>query len=541
MFTFQITSTFYWLKNNFTSKSIYLFLFVVLNTTLLNAQNNQKKSLTKIDAVLKDLKDQLHHATSTNNTEAIVTARIQLAQFYENLGIENEAIKNYHEALDLHTQTDTTSVYIGNKIGAIHLALKQYKNTLQYVTKSLEVAELINFEKGKATSYALLGSVAEKESDYALALKYQDKSLAIFKSLQDHTGLAITYENIGSIYEDLEQFDNALRYFLEAKSHAKHIPSNNRINIINNIGDTYRKQRSPEQALPYTQSALQMAEHTKNTHQVEAALKDLALIYADLNDHKTAFDYMMAYKDLNASESEYKNAELVSILQILYEVEEREAEVKLLNKQYELNQVRQRVILLSSAFLILLLIGWFLYFRKRKKQQAKIQDYKNRLLQANLEKKTNEEAALQREIDFKISALTNYSLHLSHKNKMMSDISRTLINIKDRHTTLIKSKLELLIKEIDLDLSQEQEWTEFIGFFEQIHPNFFQTLKQAVTKELSPSELRLCMLLRLNLSSKEIASILRITPDSVRIARYRLRKKLPLNPKDDLQIFILNL
>ncbi|MCB0469322.1 MAG: helix-turn-helix transcriptional regulator, partial [Flavobacteriaceae bacterium] len=61
------------------------------------------------------------------------------------------------------------------------------------------------------------------------------------------------------------------------------------------------------------------------------------------------------------------------------------------------------------------------------------------------------------------------------------------------------------------------------------------------SSELSPAELRLCMLLRLNLSSKEIASILRITPDSVRIARYRLRKKLTINTKDDLQTFILNL
>ena len=80
-----------------------------------------------------------------------------------------------------------------------------------------------------------------------------------------------------------------------------------------------------------------------------------------------------------------------------------------------------------------------------------------------------------------------------------------------------------------------------MSYFGQIHPNFFSTLKQIVNDKLSSSEMRLCMLLRLNLSSKEIADILHITPDSVRIARYRLRKKLPLESKDDLQDYLLNL
>ncbi|WP_157811716.1 helix-turn-helix transcriptional regulator [Tenacibaculum sp. SZ-18] len=48
------------------------------------------------------------------------------------------------------------------------------------------------------------------------------------------------------------------------------------------------------------------------------------------------------------------------------------------------------------------------------------------------------------------------------------------------------------------------------------------------------------MLLRLNLTSKEIAEILNVTPDSVRVARYRLRKKLPISPKEDLVNFMLH-
>ncbi|WP_434037415.1 tetratricopeptide repeat protein [Formosa sp. 4Alg 33] len=506
-----------------------------------HAQESHNNSRTNIDSVFTELKVQLDKAEYNENRQAIINSHIKLGNFYERLGIENEAIKHYHNALEQHNQADTTAVYIGNKMSSIYLSLKQYKNATTYLTKSLAIAEQINFKKGTAICYGLLGSVAEKESNYELALKNQEESLAIFKTLSDSTGLAITYENIGSIYEDLEQYDPALNYFLKAKTYSKSIPSYIKINILNNIGDAHRKMMKPKEALPYSVLALQKSRAAKNTHQQASALKDLALIYADLDDYNTAFNYMLKYKELNEKQIESQNTELVSSLQILYEVEEREAQVKLLNTQHEVDTIRQNIILLSCTFLMLLLLGWFLYFRKRKKQQSKIQHYKNELLQANLDKKTQEEATLQREIDIKISALTNYSLHLSHKNKMISDISRTLTNIKDRNTVLIKSKLEALIKEINLDLSQEQEWTEFISYFEQINPHFFQRLKNAVTKELTPSELRLCMLLKLNLSSKDIASILRITPDSVRIARYRVRKKLPIDSKEDLQTFLLDL
>ena len=541
MFIFKTYNHYYCLLAFSRIKTTTIFAILFLKTIGINAQESKSPIQQNIDSVFTDLKELLDKAEYNQNRQDIVNSHIQLANFYEHLGIKNEAIKHFHDALEQHKQEDTITVYIGNKMSSIYLSLNQYKNATTYLTKSLAIAEHIGFKKGKATTYGLLGSVAEKQANYSLALKHQEKSLAIFKMLSDSTGLAITHENIGSIYEDLEQYEDALNFFLKAHALSNNTPSYIKINILNNIGDANRKMMKPHEALPYSLLALQKAKESNHTHEEESVLKDLALTYADLGDYKTAFDYMINYKDLNEKEIENQNAELVSSLQILYEIEEREAEVKLLNKQHEVNKIRQNIILLSGAFLLISLFAWFLYFRKRKKQQSKIQHYKNELLQLNLDKKIQEEAALQRENDIKTSALTNYSLHLAHKNKMISDISRTLSNIKDRNTVLMKSKLEALIKDIDLDITQEEEWTEFINFFKQIHPNFFQNLKNDVTKELSAAELRLVVLLRLNLSSKEIASILRITPDSVRIARYRLRKKLPITSKDDLQIFLLNL
>jgi DNA-binding CsgD family transcriptional regulator len=102
-------------------------------------------------------------------------------------------------------------------------------------------------------------------------------------------------------------------------------------------------------------------------------------------------------------------------------------------------------------------------------------------------------------------------------------------------------KIKILAKEIDHNLKKDQEWYEFVTYFSDIHPDFIKKLSTYPKEQLSPAELRLGMLLRLNLSSKEIASVLRVTPDSIRVARHRLRKKLGIEQKEELVHFLLGL
>ncbi|WMI69144.1 tetratricopeptide repeat protein [Mangrovimonas sp. YM274] len=494
-----------------------------------------------IDAVFQNFKSELRKASALHNEEGITRGHIKMADFYGSLRITNEALKHYQEALHFQTKQDTSTIYASNKIAELYLSLKKYEAAKKYLNESLKLSDALKFDKGKATALGLMGSVAEKESKYETALECQESSLKLFESLKDSTGLAVTYENIGSIYEDLEDYDKAYRYFAGARAFSIHSPMHVRLNIINNMGDVKRKNGEFEKGLTYTKLALEEAKIAGNTHQQESALKDLAKVYSALGDFQLAYQFMEEHAHLNEQEIERKNGEQVGALQVLYEVKEKEAQLALLHQQNEIQSIRQRILAFASVLALLTLSGWFIYFKKKKQQEAKIGAYKQQILQADLDRKTAEEAALQREIEFKLTALTNYSLHLANKNKMLENISRTLSNLKGRNQAMVVSKLNDLVKEIDLDLSKENEWTEFTGYFEQIHPQFFKNLNAAADEALSPSELRLAMLLRLNLSSKEIASILRITPDSVRIARYRMRKKLPLDSKQDLQAFLWEL
>jgi DNA-binding CsgD family transcriptional regulator len=77
-------------------------------------------------------------------------------------------------------------------------------------------------------------------------------------------------------------------------------------------------------------------------------------------------------------------------------------------------------------------------------------------------------------------------------------------------------------------------------YFNNIHTSFTQSLKEKFPN-LSANDIKMCAYLRMNLSTKEIASILNISARGVEISRYRLRKKMDLENATNLTDFLLRL
>ncbi|MEM7382317.1 MAG: LuxR C-terminal-related transcriptional regulator, partial [Bacteroidota bacterium] len=97
-----------------------------------------------------------------------------------------------------------------------------------------------------------------------------------------------------------------------------------------------------------------------------------------------------------------------------------------------------------------------------------------------------------------------------------------------------------LIRSINFDLQNDNNWKNFSRYFEEVHKDFNSNVK-AKYPELTSNELRLLALLKMNLSSKEIANILNISPNGIKKARYRLRKKLDISTEESLQDLVISL
>ena len=90
---------------------------------------------------------------------------------------------------------------------------------------------------------------------------------------------------------------------------------------------------------------------------------------------------------------------------------------------------------------------------------------------------------------------------------------------------------------LDQELRSEDYWEEFNLYFNQVDRSFVQNLIEQ-HPSLTQNDIRLCTLLRINLSTKEIASLLNVSTRAVEQSRYRLKKRLDLGNDDDLLKYI---
>jgi DNA-binding CsgD family transcriptional regulator len=184
-------------------------------------------------------------------------------------------------------------------------------------------------------------------------------------------------------------------------------------------------------------------------------------------------------------------------------------------------------------FLILIATGIIVFLRKINKRDKLLMQTREQLLKVEEEQKKLKEMQMQNELEYKESQLTAMALQMMQKNELLQELKERIEQNKPGDDSQLN-------KIISKGLNHDKEWTDFNSYFESINKNFYSRLKSAYP-EISPNDLRICALIKLNLSIKEMASILNISPDSVKTARYRLRKKLQLNSEDNLTDFILSL
>ena len=111
-------------------------------------------------------------------------------------------------------------------------------------------------------------------------------------------------------------------------------------------------------------------------------------------------------------------------------------------------------------------------------------------------------------------------------------LKKILIEAKPENKKVIKELISELQSNTDM-----VSWEEFEVRFQQVYTDFYKKLTDTYP-DLSPNELRLCAFFRLNMTSKEIAAITYQSLNSIKVGRYRLRKKLGLPTDESLVSFL---
>ncbi|MEO6149887.1 MAG: triple tyrosine motif-containing protein, partial [Mucilaginibacter sp.] len=184
--------------------------------------------------------------------------------------------------------------------------------------------------------------------------------------------------------------------------------------------------------------------------------------------------------------------------------------------------------------------------RHQKRLREKLQHEKEEFMQKEaithqqrMAKMQNEQ--LQADLDRKGRELANSAMNIVYKNELLQRIHDEIAELKDSNgKKLSPEQLRKIQKVIDDGMSDERDWVLFENSFNETHENFFKKLK-AQHPDLVPNDLKLCAYLRMNMNSKEMASLLNISLRGIEIRRYRLRKKLDLEHDKNLVEFLMEL
>ncbi|UHG92514.1 tetratricopeptide repeat protein [Spirosoma oryzicola] len=499
------------------------------------------------DSAYRLIKVKLDKAVSQQNRVAQGDYLQQIGLLFYHQGSYVQAIDFLLQAQKIFLEANETNRLARNRneLGTVYYYNEQVDQALTQFTEALTFYKQHRNTEGLAHTYANIGHIYEKRQAPNLAYRYQKLALLNSRATNDTASLTKIYENLGSIFEDEARYDSARYYYQQAFLLTQHTRDEiSQIEIINNLGDIYRKTGNYRQGLDLSRQALRMAQQKKELYQLSAALRDIAKTYRLMHQPDSAYSYIERSRDLTDEIYAVESNRQIALLQTLYNVERKDSEIAQLNAQKRANVI---IIVATSVVLALIgILGAVIINRQRLKirneqavnqQNQQMFQTQHELVQAELRNKQLQEENLTTQLALKSKELTAHTLQIIQKNQVLEELKDDLNAILKDDKRDQKKQLRQLAQKIDLSFNQDKYWDDFRTIFDQVHPQFFSQLTQRFP-ELTATDLRLIALLKMNITSADIATLLGISSDSLRVARYRLRKKISLAEGESLSGFI---
>lgn len=427
------------------------------------------------------------------------------------------------------------TLLIGNymAVGNIQSTLEKYDLSLEYYKK----AEAIALEEDNPLRLAQvrhnLGENMKWLKRYEEAVPYFLTNIAFYKKSKNEFKLANTFNSLGTVYFEMDSISKSKPYFEKSYTISKKLGSNEGMAYnARNLGRISMSESNPEKALEYYLIGLNNSVSSNSKSIMVADYRNVSSAYLALKDYKNAYENIEKHHQLQDSLYKKETVDKLNELEIQYQTEKKEAaiilqkeEIKTLSAQSKNDKLTKT--LYGIGMVSFIIIAGLLYFGF--KQRIK----KNKIA------REKQEAIFKQEIAFKKKELASQTLHLVQKNTFIQELKENLEKIKES-PELFKVEFRRLVLLLKKENAEDKDWEVFKSYFSEVHNNFDHKIK-SIAKDISEKEIRLASFLRMNLTTKEIASMLNVLPDSVLKSKYRLKKKLGLEKEQDLNTFLNNL
>jgi tetratricopeptide (TPR) repeat protein len=508
--------------------------------------------------------------------------RLTAIAYYQQSKVE-QAFNAYEKALSYALQTDSQALIadLYLSLGNCHADFSDFPEAINLFEKAHQIYQKLNDRKGFADIYNSMGIVYWQQKNYRKAEEYYKEALTQYKKIPDENTASSIISNLGLLYLDMKEFDRSEEFLLQAYRYRQKEKQSNlylsaSINVsliklylqkkdynecekyllkLKSLGEKLNNDeclglynlysgmnkmniQSYHDAIPLLQKAQTYIAPLK-INSIEYKINDnLAKCYERTGDYINALLYTQKLKSLNDSILNTEKVKQVTRMEASFESKKKEYEISILEKDQAISKTRQWYFIILIITLIITGSIIIYILRKNIRKNKALFDAREELARAEIENNRLKAQQLEEDLELTTKELTTYTLNLIQKNNHLQGLRVELDSIiiqkqKDENITDLHKIRSL----VNTSIQSDHDWGEFKLYFEKVNQSFFDRL-MATYPNLSPAEVKLCALTWLNLNIKDVSSLLNITPDSVKTARHRLRKKLNLNPDDNLYSFL---
>ncbi|MEC3907422.1 tetratricopeptide repeat protein [Tamlana sp. 2201CG12-4] len=466
--------------------------------------------------VFKEHQDSLHLGNAY-----LLKGKIAMTSGYYNI-----ALKETFNALKIHKNLNNL-FRTGEdllQIGIIYQSTNEDKKAIEILNESIAFYDKIDSEQSKAQVLNYIAESNIRLKNYDQAQQNLENALVISKSLDYNANIARVYSNWGNLEFNTKNYTQAIVLYKKSLQLWQTIGSpNNEANALFYIGRAYSRKKEYSNALEYLNQSIGLATTIEDPDILKKTYLEKSIALENQKKYQESLMFFKKNKSISDSIFNLEQSKSTEELKTIYETEKKEQQIVLQNKEINILNQKAKINSLQRTLLfiglLLSLMGFYAIRQKLKRNKL-------------------EKEKVDNELAFKKKELTTHALHLAKKNEVLEGLKQKAKALKTSEDN--QNGYQELIRTINFDLKDDKNWDSFSRYFQEVHKDFNKNVKTRFPN-ITPNELRLMSLLKMNLSSKEIANILNISQEGIKKARYRLRKKLDISTEDSLLDMVLSL
>lgn len=475
-------------------------------------------------------------AQKRGDKSLLAKAQSTLGEAYMNQGDFDMGFESMTNALEnVPIDEPNQSAYIYVRLSGCYTKLGDLNTAFQYVDKAIDICKKANDLKSLAMCYNTRGLVYILVPDNEKAEDNFKAALEINRELGDKKLVAVNLNNL-CLYEG--NTEEKIAMLREA------IAINDSLGTIwslgenyNNLGTQYFYANEYEKGLAALDTAMMYTRKITAKELIADNYRYASWIHEAMGNYEKAYINLKNLYEMEQNLSAKDEMRRIELNLIQKRLKAKEHEMILQKQTFQIKSLRMQsfiAILIAIAVLLILFYVTF-HSRQQKKIQIleasrKLEEQEKELIALKLQQAEIEAQTAQQELDYNRHELTNFAFFVRSRNDLLANIQSLL---KEGYK-LSGSEMDAHLRSINAYISQfNARNTETELLIDKVNARFIDKLSK-LHPDLSKNEQRLASLLRIGLSTKEIASVIDSTPKTVNMARYRLRKHLNLETDESL-------